>query len=203
MKLYTFQPSGNCYKVRLLLAQLGLEYKAIELNPFKPETFPPEFLSINPAGKVPVLGLDSGEVLLESSAMLCYLAEGSDFYSDDRLKRAQILRWLFFEQFSIAPNIGPVRVWIKMFKQADRYAEVIKFKRQKAYAALEVIEKQLSLPQNPFLVGNQYTIADMAMFAYINLAPQGDFDLSPYPAINRWLERIKTQPGYIDISAAN
>jgi glutathione S-transferase len=110
MKLYTFQPSGNCYKVRLLLAQLGIAYTKIELNPFKPETYPPEFLSVNPQAKVPALVLDAGEVLLESNAILVYLATGSKFFSDDRLEQSQILRWLFFEQFGIAPNIGPVRV---------------------------------------------------------------------------------------------
>jgi glutathione S-transferase len=200
MKLYTFQPSGNCYKVRLLLANLGIDYTSVEINPFKPETHPPEFLSINPQGKVPVLVLDSGDVLLESNAILCYLAEGSQLFSNDPLERAQILRWLFFEQFGIAPNIGPVRVWIKMFKQGDRYAEIIKFKRQRAYSALDTLEQHLGQPQYPFLGGDRYTIADIGMFAYVYLAPQGEFDLTNYPAINAWLERVKAQPGYVDIS---
>lgn len=197
LRLYDFLPSGNGYKVRLLLTQLGISFERIELNILKGETRTPEFLSKNPNGRIPVLEIEPGRFLAESNAILCYLSEGTLFFSNDAWERAQILQWLFFEQYSHEPYIATSRFWISILGKAEEYQNALNQKRELGYAALTVMEKHLSKHQ--FLVGERYTIADIGLFAYTHVAGEGGFDLTKFPAIQAWIERIQSQPKYITI----
>ncbi len=197
LKLYDFLPSGNGYKVRLLLTQLGIPFERIELNILKGETRTPDFLSKNPNGRIPVLELESGEFLAESNAILFYFSEGTQFLPRDSFLRAQVLQWLFFEQYSHEPNIATSRFWISILGKAEEYRTALEQKRQLGYAALLVMEKHLT--SHTFFVGDRYSITDIALFAYTHVAHEGGFDLTKFPAIQSWLERVKVQPRYITI----
>ena len=193
MKLYDFHESGNGYKVRLLLAQLGLAYERIELDILKGATRTPEYLAINPNGRIPVLEFDDGERLAESNAILCYLGEGTPFLPDGRLERARTLQWLFFEQYSHEPFIATLRFWY-FSGQAEQRKREIEERTPRGYEALGVMETQLA--GREFLV-DRYGIADIALYAYTHVAHEARFDLSAYPAVNAWLERVPAQPGHI------
>ncbi len=193
MKLYDFHESGNGYKVRLLLAQLGLAYERIELDILKGETRTPEYLAINPNGRIPVLELDDGERLAESNAILCYLGEGTPFLPDGRLERARTLQWLFFEQYSHEPFIATLRFWY-FSGQAEQRKREIEERTPRGYEALGVMETHLS--GREFFV-DSYGVADIALYAYTHVAHEARFDLSAYPAVNAWLERVPAQPGHI------
>ena len=195
MKLYDFYESGNGYKVRLLLAQLGIAYERIELDILKGATRTPEYLAINPNGRVPVLELDCGARLAESNAILCYLAEGTPFLPDGRLERARALQWLFFEQYSHEPFIATLRFW-HFSGQAGEKQREIEERRPRGYEALGVMETQLA--EQEFLAGG-YGVADIALYAYTHVAHEGGFELSAYPALNAWLGRVRAQPGHIPI----
>jgi glutathione S-transferase len=196
-KLYDYRPSGNGYKVRLLLAQLGIPYEYIEKNIIEGETRTPDFLAINPNGRVPVLELQSEVYLAESNAILIYLSESTAFLPEDRLDRAYVMQWMFFEQYSHEPNIATSRFILSYLQKADEYREVLEKKRKLGYAALDVMEKRLS--EHLFLVGDRYTIADIALYAYTHVADEGGFSLEHYPGIRAWLDRIKIQPNYLPI----
>ena len=198
LRLHDNLSSGNGYKVRLLLAQLGLPFERIEYDIDRAETRTPEFLARNPNGRVPVLELDSGEFLPESNAILCYLAEGTTFLPADRLARARVLQWLFFEQYSHEPNIATLRFWIthNVEMTPERQA-ALPGKRTQGHAALAVMEGHLK--DRAFFVGERYSIADIALYAYTHVADQGGFDLQPYPQVRAWLARVAAQPGYIPI----
>lgn len=198
LRLYQYQPSGNCYKIRLLLAHLGLPYEIVEKDILKGETRTPEFLAINANGRIPVLQLESGEDLTESNAILCYLAEGTPWLPDDRLERARLLSFLFWEQYSHEPNIATVRFWLAYKKVGEEYRERITEKQRLGYVALDLMEKHLST--HHFFVGERFTLADIALFAYTHVAPEGGFDLEPYPAIRAWINRVKDQPGHVSIT---
>jgi glutathione S-transferase len=197
-KLYDFLPSGNSYKVRLLMTQMGMPFERINVNILQGETRTVEFLSKNPNGKIPVLEVDNGEYLAESNAILVYLSEGTEFLPYDRFLRAQVLQWLFFEQYSHEPFIATSRFWISILGKAEEYQTEIEKKREPGYAALKVMENHLSNHQ--FFVGERYTIADIALFAYTHVADEGGFDLSNFPCIQAWIERVKSQPRYISIT---
>lgn len=194
-KLYDFRPSGNGYKVRLLLTQLGIPFEYIEKDILKRETRTPEFLAINPNGRIPVLELEPGVYLSESNAILIYLSEGTPYLPADRLERAYVMQWLFFEQYSHEPYIATSRFLLHYANNVDQYRDVIAQKREPGYAALGVMERQLK--DHPFLVGDCYTIADIALYAYTHVADEGGFDLSQFPAILAWIERVKSQPNYV------
>lgn len=194
-KLYDFRPSGNGYKVRLLLTQLGIPFEYIEKDILKRETRTPEFLAINPNGRIPVLELEPGVYLSESNAILIYLSEGTPYLPANRLERAYVMQWLFFEQYSHEPYIATSRFLLHYANNADQYRDVIAQKREPGYAALGVMERQLK--DHPFLVGDRYTIADIALYAYTHVADEGGFDLSQFPAILAWIERVKSQPNYV------
>lgn len=194
-KLYDFRPSGNGYKVRLLLTQLGIPFEYIEKDILKRETRTPEFLAINPNGRIPVLELEPGVYLSESNAILIYLSEGTPYLPADRLERAYVMQWLFFEQYSHEPYIATSRFLLHYANNVDQYRDVIAQKRDPGYAALGVMERQLK--DHPFLVGDRYTIADIALYAYTHVADEGGFDLSQFPAILAWIERVKSQPNYV------
>ncbi|MDZ4870639.1 MAG: Disulfide-bond oxidoreductase YfcG [Chroococcidiopsis cubana SAG 39.79] len=198
LKLYDFLPSGNGYKVRLLLTQLGIPFERVEINILKGESRTPEFLKKNSNGRIPVLQLESGDFLAESNAILFYFSEDTEFLPADKLLRARVLQWLFFEQYSHEPNIATPRFWITELGKADEYREAIEQKRQAGYAALGVMEQHLT--QQKFFVGDRYSIADIGLFAYTHVADEGGFDLSRFPAIQAWIERVKAQPNYIPIT---
>ena len=198
LTLYDFMGSGNGYKVRLLLAQLGTSYRLVERDIMKGETRTPEFLAKNPNGRIPTLELEDGTCLAESNAILWYLAEGTRFAPADRLQRAQTLQWMFFEQYSHEPYVAVARAWISYFGIPPGKERELEERIQKGYGALDVMEGELK--QRPFFAGNQYSLADIALYAYTHVAPEGGFALEDYPAIRAWLERVAEQPGHILIT---
>jgi len=197
--LYEYPPSGNCYKPRLLLYQLGLPCKRIAVDTQAGGTRTPEFLEINPNGKVPVLLLPDGSALTESNAMLWYLAEDTPLVPDSRIGRTRALEWMFFEQYSHEPYIATLRNWISYAKRRDEFADRIREFRPKGYAALDILEHRLAA--RDWLVGDRYSIADIALYAYTHVAEEGAFALQPYPAIRDWLTRVADQPRHIPITA--
>jgi glutathione S-transferase len=198
LTLYDFLPSGNGYKVRLLLSQLGRRFRLVELDILKGETRTPEFLAKNPDGRIPLLEFADGRLLAQSNAILFHLAEGTPFLPADPWERALVLQWLFFEQYSHEPNVATVRFWIHELGKGREWADRIAEKREKGYAALGVMERALG--GRRFLVGERYSIADIALYAYTHVAHEGEFDLAPYPAIRAWLDRVADQPGHVLIT---
>lgn len=197
-KLYDYRPSGNGYKVRLLLTQLGIPYEYLEKDILKRETRTPEFLALNPNGRIPVLELEPGVCLSESNAILLYLSEGTPFLPADRLERAYVNQWLFFEQYSHEPYIATSRFLLHYVELTEQTKATIEQKREPGYAALGVLEKRLT--DHPFLASDRYTIADIALYAYTHVADEGNFDLSGFPGILSWLDRVKAQPKHLEIT---
>jgi glutathione S-transferase len=199
LTLYDYLSSGNGYKCRLLLHQLGIPFRRVELDILKGETRTPEFLAKNPNGRIPALELEDGTVLAESDAILFYLAEGTPFLPADRLGRAQVLQWLFFEQYSHEPFIAVARFIHHLLPpDTPRRAELPRLE-QGGYAALGVMERRLA--DHTFLVADRYTIADIALYAYTHVAGEGGFDLARFPAVRAWLARVAAQPGHVPITA--
>lgn len=197
-KLYNFPPSGNCYKVRLLLNQLQLPFELIDVNIVSGDTHLPDFLQKNPNGKVPLLELEPDVLLTESNAILIYLAEGTDLLPSDRLVRTKVMQWLFFEQYSLGANLSRPRFWMKIAKQSEQFAQIIEYHHRLGTVALKVMEQHLE--KHLFFVSDRYTIADIALFAYTHIADEGGFDLSIFPALQAWIKRIQTQPNYCPIA---
>jgi len=196
MTLYDFNGSGNGYKVRLLLAQLGIRYRLVERNILKGETRTPEFLAKNPNGRIPTLELDDGMCLAESNAILWYLAGGTPLVPEDRLQRGEMLQWMFFEQHSLEPNLGAAYFWLTLVKGGRELQQhALEDWMEEGNRALGVMEKHLAV--HDFFVAGHYTIADIALYAYTHIAPQCDYDLAPFPAIRAWLDRVAEQPGYV------
>jgi glutathione S-transferase len=193
--VYGMKTSGNCYKVQLLLAQLGIAHHWEEVDIMTGITRKPGFLAWNPNGRVPTLEIEPGVYLPESNAILCYLADGTAFWPPGRLARAQVLQWMFFEQYSHEPYVAVAR-FICKFLPADhpRRTDLPRV-RERAHQALAVMEKHLD--QQPFFVGRAYSIADIALFAYTHAAGDGGIELDGYPAINGWIGRVKAQPRFI------
>jgi glutathione S-transferase len=199
LTLYDFSGSGNGYKVRLLLAQLGLPYELVECDILAGDTRTPEFLARNPNGRVPTLRLEDGTHLAESGAILWYLAEGAPFAPRDRLTRAQTLQWMFFEQYSHEPHIAVVRFWRHFLTALTPLQELdLPERLKKGYAALDVMEQHLAL--HPFFVDGRYGLADIALYGYTHVAHEGEFDLSSYPHIQAWLTRVAQQPGHVPMT---
>jgi glutathione S-transferase len=197
MLLYDNDLSGNCYKVRLLFAQLGIQYEARELSVFDRTNRPEVLGGLNPALRVPTLVLDDGRTLAESNAILCYFAEGTSLLPEDRFERAQVLQWLFFEQYSHEPYIAVARFWAHAgITPPDAEQEA---KQRGGIAALKAMEDHLRARE--YLVGERYTIADIALYAYTHVAPEGGFELEPYAAVRAWLERVRSQAGHVTIDA--
>ena len=205
LRLHDNASSGNAYKIRLLLTQLGRKFERIEYDTDHGATRTPEFLRAkNPNGRIPVLELDDGRCLPESNAILWYLAEGTPFLpgaTDEtgRWQRAEVLQWMFFEQYSHEPNIATTRHWIThKIEMTPERAAAAPGKRKWGIAALEVMDQHLR--PRTFFVGESYSIADIALYAYTHVAPEGGFDLAPFPALRAWLQRVAAQPGYIGIT---
>jgi glutathione S-transferase len=197
--LYEFSSSGNCYKLRLAMAQLGISFRRIEKDITRGETRATDFLAINPNGRIPVLVTPDNKVLPESNATLWYLGKDSKLMPEDDFQQAQALQWMFFEQYNHEPNIATSRYWIHVLGEREKYAEALVEKQQKGHDALRVMESHLS--GRNFFVGSDYSIADIALYAYTHVAGQGGFSLEDYPAIRAWLERIEQQPGYVSMEA--
>lgn len=196
--VYGMKSSGNCYKVQLLLEQLGRPYRWNEVNILAGESRTPEYLAMNANGRVPLLRDDEGRYLAESNAILCYLADGSPLMPDDRWQRAQVLQWLFFEQYSHEPYIAVARFICTMLPaDTPRRAELPRL-IERGRQALGVMERHLA--QQPYFSGDAYTIADIALFAYTHAATDGGFDLAEYPAIVAWLDRVRAQPAYVGMA---
>jgi glutathione S-transferase len=201
-KLYSMQRSGNCYKVRLALAQLSVPYELVEIDILKGETHTPDFLAKNPSGQIPLLEIEPGRYLAESNAILWYLAEQSELLHEDPVERAAILQWLFFEQHAIVPNIGAAYFWLSLVKGGrDLQRHAIDDWMEEGQRSLSVMDKHLS--KSRFFAGDRYTIADVALYAYTHLAQECDFDLSPFPSVRAWLARVRAEPGHVpmDFSA--
>ena len=199
MLLHSAPMSGNSYKVRLLLGLLGTRYEIINYDTRGGQTHAPEFLEhVNPDGKIPVLELEDGTMLPESGAILLYLAEGTTYLPEEKLEWAQVLRWMFFEQYSLLPNLSRPRLWrmweVEMTPQ--REAELEQFFEQ-GYRALSVMERHLS--DREFFVGDRPTVADIALYVYPSVAHEGGFDLDSYPRVSAWLDRIAALPGYVPL----
>ena len=198
MLLYNSQVSGNCYKVRLLFAHLGIEYERQELSVVDRSNRPEVLGGLNPAQRVPTLVLDDGRSMSESNAIINYFAEGTPYLPEDRFERAQVLQWQFFEQYDHEPNIAVAR-FLVAFSDTNPSESDLEPRRRGGYRALDAMEGHLA--DRRFLVGERYTIADISLYAYTHVADEGGFDLSRYPAINAWLERVAAQPGHVPITA--
>ncbi len=197
LHLYEYKPSGNCYKVRLLLTQLEIPFQRSFVDILNKESRTPEFLTKNPNGRIPLLELEPGKFLAESNAMLYYLSADTPFFPTDAWERAQVMQWLFFEQYSHEPYIATIRFWISYLHKTQEFAAEIAKRREQGYAALAVMEQHLM--KHDYFVGGRYTIADIGLFAYTHVAGEGDFDLARFPHILQWIDRIKSQPNYISI----
>jgi glutathione S-transferase len=193
MRLYNVAYSGNSYKVRLLLAQLGIRYEIVEVDILNGESRTPEFLKINPNGRTPVLD-DDGFVLAESNAILAYLARGTKFLPEDRKSWALVFQWMFFEQYSHEPYIATSRFWLQHKPDSAEHSAIIQARREGGWAALKIMEVHLA--KHDFFVGN-YSIVDIALFAYTHVSHEGGFPLDDFPNICAWIERVKAQPAFV------
>jgi glutathione S-transferase len=197
--LYNSPVSGNCYKVRLLLAHLGLPYERRTMDVVDRSNRPEVLGGLNPALRVPTLVLDDGRPLAESGAILWYLGEGSRFIPEDPYERAQVLQWMFFEQYDHEPAIAVARFWLAYSGRADEFADRLPERQAAGRRALAAMDEHLR--RRTYLVGDRLTLADLALYAYTHVAHEGGFDLEPYPAVGAWLRRVASEPGHIPIDA--
>ncbi|MDR6936443.1 glutathione S-transferase [Luteibacter sp. 3190] len=197
--VYGLRSSGNCYKLQLLLDMLGRPYRWVDTDSTRGATRTAEFLALNPNGKVPLLVLDDGRRLAESNAILCYLAEGTPYLPTTSWDRARTLQWMFFEQYSHEPCIAVARFICRWLPEDhERRAELPRL-RERGAQALDVMEEHLS--REPFFSGGGFGVADIALFAYTHCAADGGFDLSRWPLVGTWLERVRARPGFSPMSA--
>jgi len=197
-RLYEFASSGNCYKLRLAMSLLGIPFERVEIDITTGQSRTASFLRINPNGRIPVLELEDGRTLPESNAALWFLAHGTHLEPGAPFQQAQVLQWMFFEQYSHEPFIATSRYWITILGAEAEYREQLEDKRSKGYAALDVMEQHLA--QRSHVVGNALTIADIALYAYTHVAHEGGFDLAGYNAIQSWCSRIESVEGYVAIT---
>ena len=195
LRLYDYAASANCYKARLLLAQLGLPYERVPVDIFAGESTTPAYLAKNPAGRTPVLELDAGETIAESNAILLYLCEGTPFVPDDLLERARVWQWLFFEQNLFEPNVGTARFW-RLTGRDEARPELFAARVESARAALGTLDA--GLEGRDFLLGARYTVADVSLYAYAHVAGEAGIDPAAYPAVAAWLVRVEGTPGFMN-----
>jgi glutathione S-transferase len=199
MLLYNSQVSGNCYKVRLLLAHLGIPYDRRELSVVDRSNRPDVLGGLNPALRVPTLVLDDGRAIGESGAILWYFGEGTRFVPEDRYGRARVLQWMFFEQYDHEPAIAVARFWLAYSGRPDDARDELPGWHERGNRALAAMERHLD--GREWLVGDGMTLADIALYAYTHVADEGGFDLGAYPAIRAWLARVASEPGHVPIEA--
>ena len=195
LRVYGMSTSGNCHKVRMVLEALRLPYQWTETDTVRGDTRTAQFLAMNPNGKAPLLEIEPGNHLAESNAIMFYLADGTPLLPSERLLRARVLQWLFFEQYSHEPYIAVARFLHRFHPDPASQRALADSKREGGNRALGVMEQHLE-KQN-FFVGPRYTVADIALYAYTHVAGEGGFDLGRYPAVRAWLERVEAQPGYV------
>jgi glutathione S-transferase len=199
--LYDSPVSGNCYKVRLLLAHLGIPYERRAVDVVDRSNRPELLEDLNPSLRVPTLVLDDGRPLGESGAILWYFGEGTRFVPDDRYERAQVLQWMFFEQYDHEPAIAVVRFWLAYSGRPEAFAGRLEERTAAGHRALAAMERHLGADGTEFFVGTELTLADIALYAYTHVAHEGGFDLDAYPAVRAWLERVAAVPGHVPIDA--
>jgi glutathione S-transferase len=198
--LYNSAVSGNCYKVRLLLAHLGIEYETVEMSVVDRSNRSEVLGELNPGLRVPTIVLDDGRPLGESNAILWYFGDGTEYVPEDPYERAQILQWQFFEQYSHEPNIAVARFWLAYSNRPrEEFADRLPGWMKGGYAALDGMEAHLA--DRTYLVADRYSLADVSLYAYTHVADEGGFDLARYPAIRAWLDRVVGQPGHVAIDA--
>jgi len=195
--LYDNQASGNCYKVRLILNLLDVAFERREISVID-RSDRSELSGLSPSLNVPTVVLDDDRALAESNAILWYFADGSRYLPDDPFERAQVLQWMFFEQYKHEPSIAVVRFWVAIAKDFPPAAD-IEARRADGYKALDAMERHLQ--NDEYFVGKRFTIADIALYAYTHVAPEGGFDLEQYPAVRAWLYRVSAQPGIVPMMA--
>src|SRR5437867_4485029 len=194
--LYSMQRSGNSYRARLTLAQLGIPYRLVEIDILQGESRTPEFLAMNPSGQVPLLEIPPGRFIAESNAILWYVAGGTALAPEDRIDRAEALQWMFFEQHSLEPNIGAAYFWLALVRGGrDLQTHALEDWMERGYAALQVMENHLKTHQ--YFAADQLTVADIALYGYTHVAERCDFDLATFPAIRGWLRRVEQMPGFV------
>jgi glutathione S-transferase len=198
--LYDSPVSGNCYKVRLLLAHLGIPYERRTMDVVDRSNRSEVLGGLNPALRVPTLVLEDGRPLAESGAIIWYLGEGTRFVPEDRYERAQVLQWMFFEQYDHEPAIAVARFWLAYSGRPEEFADRLPERQAAGGRALAAMERHLN--GRGFLVGNGLTLADIALYAYTHVAHEGGFDLEAYPAVRSWLERVASEPGHVTIDAS-
>jgi glutathione S-transferase len=197
--LYDSPVSGNCYKVRLLFAHLGIPYERRAVDVVDRSNRPELLGGLNPSLRVPTVVLDDGRPLGESGAILWYFGEGTRFVPDEQYDRAQVLQWMFFEQYDHEPAIAVVRFWVAYSGRPEAFADRLEERTAAGYRALDAMERHLD--GNQFFVGDGLTLADIALYAYTHVAGEGGFDLARYPAVRTWLERVAATPGHVPIDA--
>jgi glutathione S-transferase len=200
-RLHDFLVSGNGYKCRLILHHLGLPFQRIEVDILRGESRTEAFARLNPEQRIPVLELEDGETLPESNAILCYLADGTPWLPADQLARAQALRWLFWEQYSHEPNVATVRHWVLHPSNDEDRTRLLPRKRELGARALAIMDRHLAA--RSWFVGDGPTVADLALYAYTHVAPEGGFDLSGHPSVRAWLARVAALPGHVTIDHAD
>jgi glutathione S-transferase len=198
--LYDSPVSGNCYKVRLLFAHLGLAYERRGVDVVDRSNRPELLAGLNPALRVPTLVLDDGRPLAESNAIIWYFGEGTRFVPSDRFERAQMLQWMFFEQYDHEPAIAVVRFWLAYSGRPEAFADRLEERTAAGYRALGAMEAHLAGGRDWF-VGNMMTLADVSLYAYTHVADEGGFELARFPAIRTWLDRVAAVPGHVPIDA--
>jgi glutathione S-transferase len=191
MRLYDYVASPNCYKVRLLLSQLGIEHERVPVDIFGGDTLDEAYAHVNPSRRTPVLEPEPGKYIPESAAILLYLAEGTDLLPEDRFERAQVHRWLFFEQTQVYPTMGALRFLVESGRMSAEDTP-----KRPSVDALKVLDAHLA--ENDYLVGDRYTLADLALFGYVHVAHEGGLEMGRFPAVQRWLERVTEQPGFMN-----
>jgi len=194
MRLYDHPASANCMKARIALRQLAIPYEAVTVDLFKRETRTPEHMARNPDGRVPVLELDSGAMIPESGAILLYLAEGTPLLPDDRLERAVVHQWMFFEQNQIESQLAAAR-FLVLTGRADRYRELADAMVARGHGSLSSLARGLA-DDRPFVCGDVYTVADIALYAYVHCAHEAGADAREHGTIGAWLDRVEATPGF-------
>ena len=200
MLLYDSPPSGNAYKVRLLLSHLGIAYERRFVDVVDRSNRREELAGLNPTRRVPTLVLDDGRPLAESGAILWYFGEGTPFVPDDRYERAQMLQWMFFEQYDHEPALAVVRFWLTFSGRPEAFADRLEERTAAGHRALAAMERYFD-GGNDFFVGRRPSLADIALYAYTHVAHEGGFELSVYPAVRVWLDRVSSEPGHVPIDA--
>jgi len=198
LKLYSTQLSANSYKVRLMLSMLGQPFVLEEIDLLSGGNRTPDYLALNPVGQVPLLVLPDGRILPESGAILHFLGEGTPLLPNERFARAEVLRWMFFEQHSHDPFIGQARFWLHLIKGGRELKQnLLEEWEDRGYEALRIMDAHLA--SRPFFAGDHPSLADIALYANTHVAPEGGFDLGPFQAVRMWLERLSREPGFVPI----